>query len=290
MAARSVLALLLLTQTSMPTAPGGTRAGAFAPSPLRLRGGRIVDHITPPLRLTQEWLEATTFDGSPVHSSLHTDWNGSTFSKESLLWKAVEIGDSNAIDRLIRAGADVNDRNRAGQIPLHSCAMAGHENIRSLAVLVFHGANVSHCDNAGWDALTYALDAAMDIGPPVAVTFLMEVMRSMKLDPSKSRGFEEQPELMPAFEIPEEAKQRMNSSVAMLLERYGDEDVNVVPSLEEVNELIRMSMGEERKSQEITFVTSKNPRKKKFKNVSEKWKAYKEKKKKKKAVASSSIT
>ncbi|EKX40164.1 hypothetical protein GUITHDRAFT_142895 [Guillardia theta CCMP2712] len=263
---------------------GGRVCGAGAAALLRLRGGLIVERIDPPLRLTQEWLEATTFDGTPVHCAFHTDWNGTRFSKEELLWKAVEIGDADAIERLIKAGADINDMNLAGQIPLHSCAMAGHEDLRCLAMLVLHGANITHKDNGGWDALTYALDAAMDVGPPIAVTFLMEVLRSIDVDPKNSRGFEEQPELMALFEIPPEQKERLNGTMTMLLSNFEDGGYEAVPSLQEVNELIRKGLGVEKQKQEITFETRRNPRRKKFKNVSEKWRAYKEKKKKKKQL------
>jgi len=69
---------------------------------------------------------------------------GAGCSPRSELFEAVSAGDPHAVRRALADGADVNERNRLGQTPLH------YARTRDVAaVLVAHGADVHAKDKAG---------------------------------------------------------------------------------------------------------------------------------------------
>ena len=90
--------------------------------------------------------------------------------KYSGLHKAAYYGDVESINRLVKAGADLEIRDHAGRTPLHVAAFASQDNaIRALALA---GANLDALENDAYDILTIAavdndielLDLAISLG------------------------------------------------------------------------------------------------------------------------------
>ena len=95
-----------------------------------------------PLDKTQEWLEATTFDETPLRSAFRSHYNFSNVSLDIRLGMAAELGDGRAIANLVQAGVEVDVCNRGGQTALHKAAMMGHRDVWCLSVLISLGADV----------------------------------------------------------------------------------------------------------------------------------------------------
>lgn len=69
-------------------------------------------------------------------------------------FKAVNSGDIKKVERLLQLGADVNQKETMGDIPLHVTAKKG--NFDLVKVLVTHGADVNKADPWGWTPLHHA--------------------------------------------------------------------------------------------------------------------------------------
>jgi hypothetical protein len=109
---------------------------------MMLRGGalEIEGHYAAPLERCQEWLEATTFDGSEVLSAFRGGWgNPENSTLETRLWMAAELGDGRAVQNLVDAGVNINAGNLYNQTALHKAAQSGHSNLWCLSVLLSLG-------------------------------------------------------------------------------------------------------------------------------------------------------
>ena len=99
----------------------------FFEKPLRLKGGAldIQGYHPAPLQRCREWLEATTFDSSPVQSAFEGGWgNPMNSSLETRLWMAAEMGDGRAIQNLVAFGVSINAANGCNQTALHKAAQS----------------------------------------------------------------------------------------------------------------------------------------------------------------------
>ena len=151
--------------------------------PLRLCGGAldIVGHHAAPLYRCREWLEATTFDGTPVHSAFEGGWgNPQNSSLETRLWMAAEMGDGRAVQNLVAVGVSVNVANPCNQTALHKAAQSGHENLWCLSMLLSLGADMFVRDISGKTALDYAKELAAEDGPIMPVVLLEQAMDTMR--------------------------------------------------------------------------------------------------------------
>ena len=109
---------------------------------MELRGGAldIEGHYAAPLQRCQEWLEATTFDGSTVLSAFRGGWgNPENSTLETRLWMASELGDGRAVQNLVDSGVSINSGNLCNQTALHKAAQSGHDNLWCLSVLLSLG-------------------------------------------------------------------------------------------------------------------------------------------------------
>jgi ankyrin repeat protein len=83
------------------------------------------------------------------------------------LHRAVLRGTVDDIDRMLRDGHDVNERNRYGRTPLHLASARGR--LPMMAFLIARGADVSARDEGGNTPLH---DATCDVSPEVALTLI----------------------------------------------------------------------------------------------------------------------
>lgn len=68
--------------------------------------------------------------------------------------EAVDAGDFRSVERLIKAGADVNSRDGDGITALMYAAWQGHDQV--IKVLLSHAADPNIQDDFGWTALMHA--------------------------------------------------------------------------------------------------------------------------------------
>ena len=151
--------------------------------PLRLKGGAldIVGYHAAPLHMCQEWLEATTFDGTEVRSAFRGAWgNPENSTLETRLWMAAEMGDGRAVQNLVAAGVDINAANLCNQTALHKAAQSGHENLWCLSVLLSLGADLFAVDSSGKMPLDYAQECAIEDGPIMPVVMLEQAMSVLR--------------------------------------------------------------------------------------------------------------
>lgn len=70
------------------------------------------------------------------------------------LHAAASKGDVGRIQKLVKAGADLEARDRAGRTPLHVAVFKSHD--KAFGVLVAAGADVNALENSAYDAITIA--------------------------------------------------------------------------------------------------------------------------------------
>jgi hypothetical protein len=80
--------------------------------------------------------------------------NGNGFTP---LEQAVWLGSSEAVERLVRSGADVNVRDGFGQTPLHIACNIGDQ--EKVSLLVDHGADINSSKTNGYRPIHYAIIA-----------------------------------------------------------------------------------------------------------------------------------
>ena len=95
-----------------------------------------------------------------IQSCLNVGWDVNAkdlfYGRTALHW-AVDYGKVDAIAALIKAGADVNAKDKYGQTALHQAALFG--NVNAIALLTKAGADVNAKDKVrGWTALQYAAE------------------------------------------------------------------------------------------------------------------------------------
>ena len=69
---------------------------------------------------------------------------------------AAQAGDTNAVQALSQAGADINTRDEFGTTPLIEASRCGHDQI--VRMLIQAGADVNACNQLGDTPITAALD------------------------------------------------------------------------------------------------------------------------------------
>ena len=80
-------------------------------------------------------------------------WTGCTNNNEQLLYNSF-LGDFQAVQSLLKAGADVNHQNKFGKTALMFASLG--ERLDVVRELIKAGADVNLQDNRGWTALGYA--------------------------------------------------------------------------------------------------------------------------------------
>jgi hypothetical protein len=267
--------------------------------PLRLRGGLEVQWRPAPLQKTKEWLEATTFDGSPVNTRFVSTWDAIGCSNETLIHMAAELGDATAIVRLVEAGVDVNTANTYGQTPLHKAAMMGHQSLWCLSTLIRCGADVLKTDDGNATALDEARDARDRVGgPEEAITLLeraeaiaMARREGISLDVEQDNGPEDlsaggDPGLQ-AFKSAEESLLPPSLHEYLVMDaKARAEKAQAEKQKAGGAEAAAMQREEEDGAQAETH-RKRKPNKKRYKNVKERWAKYKAKKKEKRQQGSS---
>lgn len=140
------------------------RISRSAPSPLQFPSENI-------------WSAAKLgdLDALKVHVSNQTDLNvpDPYMGFTALSW-AILVGEVEVADQLIKAGADVNQKNREGTRPLHEAGFMGQDEIAAL--LLQNGAAVDVQDEDGATALNYAQTDWAD-------TYLRVKNLQVRLDP-----------------------------------------------------------------------------------------------------------
>jgi hypothetical protein len=258
--------------------------------PLRLRGGLEVQWRPAPLQKTKEWLEATTFDGSPVNTRFVSTWDAIGCSNETLIHMAAELGDAAAIVRLVEAGVDVNTANMYGQTPLHKAAMMGHESLWCLSTLIRCGADVLKTDDGNATALDEARDARERVGGPEDAITLLE--RAEAIARARQEGIS-----LDGVEQ-DQNQEALSAEGDAVLQAFKSAEVSLLPpSLHEYLAINAKAQAEKQKADGVEAAAvqqegedeaqaeshrKRKPNKKRYKNVKERWAKYKAKKKEKK--------
>ncbi len=252
-------------------------------SMLRLRGGLEVEWRPAPLRLTKEWLEATTFDGSPIESRFLSFWDASSCSNETLMHMAAEMGDAAAIARMAQAGIDVNAGNLYGQTPLHKAAMMGHKSLWCLSTLLRCGADVLKQDNGNATALDEARQAQeMGGGPKEAIELLERaeaIARAQREGLPLDAGDEQNSYLVDGNPGLEAVRNAADSILPPSLEDYLA--INAQAKLQGRTQEEEAAARERQEEATLPEDTKRKRRsnKQRYKNVKERWAKYKAKKK-----------
>jgi ankyrin repeat protein len=98
------------------------------------------------------------------------------------LANAAAQGDLELVQRLLEAGADVNDRDSWGHTPLMSACWGGHKDI--VQILLERGADVNAKTRRDWTAIRFA----KKVGHPEIVALLKAAGAEEEPDPEDEAG------------------------------------------------------------------------------------------------------